>query len=137
MLKELQVAHCPSCGKVYQKNLRNLCRECSSRLDNQLSAIDRYLAGNRFADTASLSARTGVPVKTIHSFIRSRKLCIQHYPNLTTACESCSGPTREGKLCTSCTKRLTMDIHSMLEQEQALRQRSRDTSSFQIRHSSY
>ncbi|PZD94381.1 hypothetical protein DNH61_18440 [Paenibacillus sambharensis] len=133
MLKELQVAHCPSCGNVYQKNLRNLCSECSSRLDNQLSAIDRYLAGNRFADTASLSKCTGVPVKTIHSFIRSRKLCIQNYPNLTTACESCSSPVREAKLCTSCSRRLTAEIYSMLEQEQALRQRTREVSSFQIR----
>jgi predicted amidophosphoribosyltransferase len=39
----LMVANCPGCGKVFQKNLRNLCQDCVSNLQNEFDACDRYM----------------------------------------------------------------------------------------------
>ena len=43
MSKELPVAHCPGCGKVFQKNLRNMCMHCAAEEDAQIVAIERAL----------------------------------------------------------------------------------------------
>ena len=52
---ELLVAHCPECGSVFQKNIRNLCTSCSSVVDDQMLAIEKYLLRNRMATTEELA----------------------------------------------------------------------------------
>ncbi|TDF99276.1 flagellar protein [Paenibacillus piri] len=113
----LMVANCPGCGKVFQKNLRNLCMDCVKKLEHEYEACYRYLLSNRKAATSDLSHATGVPESTIFSWIKDRRLSAIDYPNLTYPCNSCGGPIRQESLCQPCRNRLTRDIQEMRDKE--------------------
>ena len=130
MLADIRVAHCPSCGKVFQKNLRNMCMDCASVLDKQYDDVDRYLVRNRQSTTDEVSQATGVPVKQIHEWIRQNRISLYGFPNLTDSCDMCSGPTRQGHLCSSCSTKLKSDIIKMQQDERALRERQRAAHSY-------
>ncbi|SDX34776.1 hypothetical protein [Paenibacillus sp. CF384] len=110
MAIELNVAHCPNCGRVFQKNLRNLCAACTAEEDGQITSIEQVLRRNRQLTNEQLAEQTSVPVQQIRSYIRKGKLKLFDYPNLSDACDLCSEPTRHGKLCVKCVSKLKDDI---------------------------
>jgi len=130
MLADIRVAHCPSCGQVYQKNIRNMCMTCASVLDKQYDDVDRYLIRHRQASTAEASQATGVPAKQIHAWIRQNRISLFGFPNLTDACDMCGGPTRQGHLCSSCSTRLKSDIIKMQQDERSKLERQRAAHSY-------
>jgi hypothetical protein len=132
-LIELKVAHCPNCGHIYQKNLRNLCPSCSAAIDQQYSAIEKYMSLNRTAGMEELSASTAIPIKAIQSLIRQGKISVGLYKNLYDACDSCEGPTRSGNLCTSCRTRLKNDIQHMFDSEQSMKERASLAAGFKFK----
>ncbi|OXM88133.1 flagellar protein [Paenibacillus rigui] len=109
----LAVANCPCCGKVYQKNLRNLCMDCIRVLENEYDECYAYLRTHRRATTEQLSSATGVSVRQIFSWIKAKRLSINDYPNLTYPCDSCGDPIKHQKLCFACSTRLTRDIREL------------------------
>ncbi|NHN28793.1 flagellar protein [Paenibacillus agricola] len=113
----LMVANCPGCGKVFQKNLRNLCSYCVIALQSEFDACDRYLRSNRKSTTQQLSMATGVSEKQIMLWIKERRLSPSDYPNLTYPCNSCREPIRQQEMCMSCRTRLTNDIREMQAKE--------------------
>ncbi|MEK3721706.1 flagellar protein [Paenibacillus sp. FSL H8-0034] len=113
----LMVANCPGCGKVFQKNLRNLCQDCVSNLQNEFNACDRYLRSNRKATTEQLSEAVGVSVKQIIIWIKDKRLPVTDYPNLTYPCNSCREPIRQQEMCYPCRSRLTKDIREMQDKD--------------------
>ncbi|HUC93938.1 MAG TPA: hypothetical protein VMS09_18305 [Paenibacillus sp.] len=130
---ELRVEHCPSCGKLYQKNLRSVCGECAALIDGQFTAVDRYLARNRSVGNEQLAEATGVPVKTIQAFIRQKRISLSACPNLADACDSCGGPSRQGHLCLHCSTRLKTDIRDMLEKERKAKESARSAMSYKAK----
>lgn len=132
-MAELRVAYCTSCGKVFQVNLRNLCKECAEKHDQQFAAVDRYLVKNHRASTEEAAEHTGVPIKQIRTWIRQKKISLSAYPGLTDSCDLCGGPTRTGNLCMKCTTRLKSDIQKMHEEEESMRQRMRAAHSYKTK----
>ncbi len=130
MLADIRVAHCSTCGKVFQKNIRNMCGDCAAILDKQYDDLDRYLIKNRKSTTDEASHATGVPVKQIHAWIRQNKISLYGFPNLSDGCDMCGGPTRQGHLCTSCSTRLKSDIIKMHEDERSMQARQRGALSY-------
>ncbi|NBD24308.1 hypothetical protein [Paenibacillus glycinis] len=110
MSKELPVAHCPGCGKVFQKNLRNMCMQCSAEEDGQIIAIERALKNDRQLSNAETAELTAIPEARIRALIRRGRLRLYDYPNLADACDLCAAPIRQGKLCLTCLMRLKDDI---------------------------
>ncbi len=131
MLANLQVDHCPRCGKVFQKNMRNLCSACSQQYDRELTSCTDYLRRDRKADNQRLSEATGVSYKQIVSFIMERKLSLYDYPNLCYHCELCETPIRAERLCLNCRTRLSGDISRMKEADE--RKKLQQAHSFRIR----
>jgi len=127
---ELQVAHCPDCGNVFQKNVRNLCTSCMAILDEQMLSLDRYLLRNRFATTEELAAATSVAPQKIRSWIRKGRLKIFDYPNMTDQCDLCLAAIRRGHLCSSCSKRINEDITRTIERERVAKERLRAANSY-------
>ncbi|QJD83560.1 hypothetical protein [Cohnella herbarum] len=123
MSKELMVAHCPDCGNVFQKNVRNLCSSCAALLDEQIVTMERYLSRNRFATTEQLSLATNLPVQKIRGWIRKGKLRVFDYPNLADQCDLCSAPIRRGHICPTCSSRINDDIAKTLERERKMKER--------------
>ncbi|MEI7025643.1 flagellar protein [Paenibacillus sp. y28] len=114
---ELRVDHCSSCGKVYQRNVRQLCQDCIHQADSNLDKCLSFLRRDKKASSQSLSDHTGVPIKEITRFLREGKILIVDFPNLTYACASCGGPIRQHKLCSPCSEWLSRDIRNMFEAE--------------------
>ncbi|WP_248925353.1 flagellar protein [Paenibacillus hamazuiensis] len=113
----LMVANCPKCGKVFQKNLRNMCQDCMRAVDGDFQKCYSYLRMNRKATTEELNRDTGVSVQQITLFIKDNRLPLIDYPNLTYACASCGGPIRRNNICVPCATRLTAQINDMKEKE--------------------
>ncbi|MCZ8512869.1 flagellar protein [Paenibacillus filicis] len=126
----LKVANCPSCGKVFQKNLRNLCQACIDSYEHDFNACYSYLRDHRKAANAELSNATGVSESRILGFIKENKLLLSQYPNLHYTCGSCRKPIRQNQLCADCRCRITRDINLLKEQEAKKLERG---TGFQIR----
>lgn len=125
MSTTLKIAHCPLCGEVYQKNLRNMCQECSSAEDRMFSQLEFVLRRNRKLTTEEAAVAAGIPVAKIRSWIRTGKLTLGDYPNLADKCDLCKAPIRSGHLCSSCSRRIRTDIAKVFEQERLIKERHR------------
>ncbi|MFC5467194.1 hypothetical protein ACFPPD_00565 [Cohnella suwonensis] len=134
MPNELLVAHCPDCGNVFQKNIRNLCSDCAVRMDEQTQAIERYLVRNRMASNEELAAAASISTRKLRNWIRSGRLNVFHYPNLMDECDLCSSPIRKGHLCHSCAGRINDDIERTFERERVQKERLRAASSYIFRN---
>lgn len=130
---ELRVAHCPSCGNVFQKNARNLCSSCATVVDEHLLSIERYLMRNRLATTEQTADATSLPLKQIRTWIRKGKIRIFNYPNLSDECDLCATSIRSGNLCYSCMNKIKDDISMTFERERVMRERLRAANSYIVK----
>ncbi|MEW9699064.1 flagellar protein [Paenibacillus sp. SI8] len=134
---QLLVANCPRCGKVYQRNLRNQCTDCSRSLDSMLYNCLEYLRKNHRSTSEQVSAAIGVTTEQLVIWMKEGKLLLSDYPNLHYYCAACAKPIREHKLCVDCTSRLNNDIRKLSFKEQPvtyLREKQRGlVGGFQIR----
>jgi hypothetical protein len=116
--QQLLVTNCPRCGKVFQKNLRNQCTDCSSQLDSMLNNSLEFLRRNHRSTREEVSRATGVTIEQLDAWMKEGKLLLADYPNMHYACASCTKPIRKHKLCTDCTCRLNKDIRELKDKEQ-------------------
>jgi hypothetical protein len=97
----LNVANCPICGDVFQKNFRNMCMKCSSESDDKLNRCIKYLYRNSKSTTDEVSAALDIDTSTIIKFIK-KGLIPKAFPNLTYPCDSCASPIKSDRLCGKC-----------------------------------
>jgi hypothetical protein len=97
----LNVANCPTCGIVYQKNFRDMCTSCSSQLDDALNLCTKYLWRHPKSTTEELSLAVNVDVSQIIKFIKQGVIS-NSFSNLTYPCESCTSPIANNRLCMKC-----------------------------------
>jgi len=116
---DLAITQCEGCGKIIQKNVRNLCPACNAIEDEQLRLFERTMVRNRLFDNAQAAQATAIPEEKIRVWIRSGKFRIVEFPNLADQCDLCKAPTRQGHLCVDCTSRINADIATTLERERA------------------
>ncbi|UJF31200.1 flagellar protein [Paenibacillus hexagrammi] len=116
-IPQLKVANCPRCGKVYQKNLRNQCQDCSREMDMALSSSLQFLQKNYKATSEQVSIETGVQLQQVHTWMKEGKLLLSDYPNLSYPCELCTQPIRKHKMCVDCLTLLNKEIRALQEQE--------------------
>ncbi|MEC0230969.1 flagellar protein [Paenibacillus alba] len=137
-IPQLTVANCPRCGKVFQKNLRNQCSDCSHSMDAILTNSLDFLRRNHRSTNSQVCIATGATPEQLHAWIREGKLHLTDYPNLSYPCASCSKPIRQQKMCPDCAYRITQDIRELKDKDksfQVLRREKQTISSggFQIR----
>ncbi|EFM09024.1 Flagellar operon protein YvyF [Paenibacillus curdlanolyticus YK9] len=109
----MNLDNCPRCGKLYAKNLRDLCPACIKDLDQQYELCATYLRENRGATIYEVSESTEVSIAQITRFIREGRISLMDMPNMGYPCEMCTNTIREGNLCESCRSRLTKDINKL------------------------
>ncbi|MCD9024401.1 hypothetical protein [Cohnella silvisoli] len=130
MSNELKVAHCNSCGKIFQMNMRGLCANCSAEEDTYIKALEKLLMRNRQLNVKELAETADIPREKILSFIRRGKIKLFDYPNLADECDVCAGPIRRGTMCSKCSTRIQDEIAHELEQERLMKERIRASSYF-------
>jgi hypothetical protein len=97
----LNVANCPNCGVVYQKNFRNMCIDCSSNSDDQLNRCAKYLWKNPKSTTEEVSLALNIETSIIIKFIKEGAIS-KVFSNLTYPCDSCASPINGNRLCGKC-----------------------------------
>jgi predicted amidophosphoribosyltransferase len=112
-----EVANCPRCRRIFQKNNRNICSDCIREMDSALTRCLDFLRRNYRADEDQLSAETGVPVDYIRAWIKEGRLHISDYPNLNYPCSSCGNPIRQNKMCMDCLMRFNQDLNKLKDRE--------------------
>ncbi|MFC5448010.1 flagellar protein [Paenibacillus aestuarii] len=117
-LLQLNVDNCPRCGKVFQKNVRNQCNDCSREMDHKLNRVLDFMRKNYRSTNEQVAEATGVGAEQLMSWMRESKLLVADYPNLHYLCSSCKAPIRIHKLCTDCSIRIQQDIVQLKEKEQ-------------------
>jgi len=105
--------NCPRCGRLYTKNVREMCPACIKELDQKYELCADYLRQNRGATIYELSEATEVSIAQITRFIREGRISLMDAPNMGYPCETCSNLIREGNLCESCRSRLIKDINKL------------------------
>ncbi|CAM4275673.1 TIGR03826 family flagellar region protein [Paenibacillus tarimensis] len=115
----MNLGNCPRCGKLYAKNLRDMCPVCIKEVDKQYELCAEYLRKNKGCTIHELSEATEVPMKQITRFIREGRISILNHPNMALACESCGTPIREGNLCMECRHRISRDFREVQKADQS------------------
>lgn len=112
----MNLDNCPRCGRLYVKNLMELCQSCHKELENQYEICANYLRENRGANIQELSDATEIPIKEITRFIREGRISIANAPNMMVPCEVCGTLIREGHMCDSCRSRLRKDFNNAFKE---------------------
>lgn len=119
-VQQLMVANCPRCGKVFQKNLRNQCSDCSRTIDSMLTGSLEFLRKNHRSTNAQVIEAIGVSNEQMVAWMKEGKLLLSDYPNLNYPCGACAKPIRQHKLCPDCAYRINRDIREMKDKEQSV-----------------
>jgi predicted amidophosphoribosyltransferase len=112
-IPQLMVGNCPRCGKVYQKNDRNQCTDCSREMDSALSRCLDFLRRNHKSTNEQVSEAIQVSHEQILAWIKENRLYISDYPNLNYPCATCGSRIRKNKLCMECSVKLSKEIQSL------------------------
>ncbi|MNI34167.1 hypothetical protein D3C73_881500 [compost metagenome] len=108
----MNVDNCPRCGRLYVKNIMDLCQPCIKELEHQYEICVEYLRKNKGTNIQELSDATEISIKEITRFIREGRISIANAPNMMLPCEVCGTLIRDGHMCDNCRTRLTKDLSS-------------------------
>ncbi|MFE4712081.1 MULTISPECIES: TIGR03826 family flagellar region protein [unclassified Paenibacillus] len=115
----MNLDNCPRCGRLYVKNLMELCQPCIKELEHEYEICVNYLRENRGTNIQELSDATGISIKEITRFIREGRISIANAPNMMYPCEVCGTLIREGHMCDSCRNRLRKDLSNAAKESAA------------------
>lgn len=109
---EVDLTYCPRCGKLFNKNLRDVCNNCYQDLEKDYERCVEHLRLHKGLDIQQLSEDMEVSIKQITKWIREGRISLLNAPNLSYPCESCGTLIRNGHICDSCKARLQRDVRN-------------------------
>ncbi|MFD2615550.1 flagellar protein [Paenibacillus gansuensis] len=108
----LNVANCPKCGKIYTRNIREVCNNCYKEVELMYEKCLKYLREYRKCTLQELSDATEVSTGQIIKFIREGRISVVLAPNLAFPCEMCGDNIQVGTICENCRKKLAKELNS-------------------------
>ncbi|ULO07945.1 flagellar protein [Paenibacillus sp. 19GGS1-52] len=109
----MNLDNCPRCGRLYVKNIMDLCQPCIKELEYEYETCVNYLREFRGTTIQELSDATEISIKEITRFIREGRISIANAPNMMYPCEVCGTLIRDGHMCDNCRNRLRKDLTSL------------------------
>lgn len=109
----MNLDNCPRCGRLYVKNIMDLCQPCIKELEHEYEICVNYLREFRGTTIQELSDATEISIKEITRFIREGRISIANAPNMMYPCEVCGTLIRDGHMCDNCRNRLRKDLTSL------------------------
>jgi len=106
----MNLDNCPRCGRLYLKNVMDMCQACVKELEHQYETCVKYLRENKGSTIQELSDATEISIKEITRFIREGRISIANAPNMMYPCEICGTLIRDGHMCENCRGRLRKDF---------------------------
>jgi flagellar operon protein (TIGR03826 family) len=107
----VSLGNCPNCGHVFLQVTGGtpLCPECTKIEDENYKKVFKFFSEKPSATAQEIATETGVEIKEILKFVRENRLRLVK-ADVSFKCEKCGAPTRNGKICDNCRKKLTDDI---------------------------
>ncbi|GIO23868.1 TIGR03826 family flagellar region protein [Oceanobacillus sp. J11TS1] len=107
-----ELANCERCNRVFVKQLRDICRDCYKKEEEDFRTVYHFLRkrNNRTATMAQIVEETCVEESLIQKFVRERRLQPADFPNLSYPCERCQQPINQGTICEHCQQQLKEDL---------------------------
>ncbi|AIQ65890.1 flagellar protein [Paenibacillus stellifer] len=115
----MNLDNCPRCGRLYVKNVMELCQPCIKELEQQYEACVKYIREHKNTDIQELSDATEVSIKEITRFIKEGRISIANAPNMMYPCEVCGRLIRESHMCDDCRTRLRKGFTEAPKKEEA------------------
>ncbi|MDY0405084.1 hypothetical protein P5G51_006450 [Virgibacillus sp. 179-BFC.A HS] len=108
-----ELANCSRCGKVFAKQIRDICQDCFKQEEEDFRKVYSFLKTrtNREATIKEIVVNTGVDEDIIMKFIKENRLRRSQFPNLAYPCERCGKNIVTGRICSSCQYELEADLH--------------------------
>lgn len=112
----MKLANCSRCGRVFNfvPGTRDICPSCVRQEDDDYLKIFHFLTQNPTATAPEIAEATGVDIKEILRFVRENRLRLVR-TGIPLECEACGTPIEQGKLCESCVKKLTTEMHGEVD----------------------
>ncbi|MFS1514802.1 flagellar protein [Chengkuizengella sp. SCS-71B] len=120
-----QLNNCINCGRLFVKNVSNICPRCVEDINQQYERCTEYIKENRACTIYELSEETDVSVRQITQFIHEGRILIGELVNLGYPCNSCGQLIKVGKICDNCSLRIAREVRDVTsrnaeeEQEEA------------------
>ncbi|MHA0856230.1 flagellar protein [Paenibacillus sp. CMAA1364] len=126
----MNLINCPKCGKLFTMTFRDICSDCTKKIEAEYQLCSDHLRVNRGISMTELSEVTGVTVRQITKFIREGRISVIDAPNLSYPCEVCATAfIQEGNMCASCRQRLTKEMNQSARDQQVNRTNENSRSS--------
>lgn len=120
----VNLSNCSRCGKVFARNLRDICQDCYREEEEAYKTVYKFLSKrkNREATLDEIVDATDVDEELIIKFIKENRLRSSQFPKLAYPCERCGIDIVEGRLCHNCSQ----DIIQQVERHDELEKRSKE-----------
>ena len=123
-----ELANCSQCGKVFVKNIKDICRDCYKEEEVAFKKVYEFLKQqkNREATLYEVVDATGVEEILITKFIKENRLRTSMFPKLGYPCERCGTMIVSGKLCVKCSDEIKNDLNQF-EAIEKVAERNKET----------
>ena len=114
-----ELSNCKSCGKLFVQATSPICPSCRQEIEKKFETVWKYIRKkeNREATVYQIHEATGIEEKLIFQWIQEGRLQVKDFKNLYIPCELCGTPIQSGKVCASCSTKLSKDIKTLQETE--------------------
>ena len=105
----MNIIQCAFCKKPFQTLGRKACPECLEKIDKEFFVVRDYIYEHKQTDMDKVSEATGVSKQIIMHLLKEGRLQLDDVgtgAGLLT-CERCKRPINSGKLCKSCTDKVS------------------------------
>ena len=102
-----ELKNCAECGGLFSSSGSSFCQSCTVKLRRDLTKIEVFLKHNPNSDLKDIATGTGVSEKTVQRFINEGTLMPNKSSIKYSKCIVCGAKIYEGKLCTSCRKKVS------------------------------
>ncbi|MGM9923430.1 MAG: TIGR03826 family flagellar region protein [Bacillus sp. (in: firmicutes)] len=115
-----EIANCPNCSEIFfQSKYRDVCEKCYKQENEIFDVVYQYIRKkeNRTAKLEQVLEDTGAPEELLIKFIKTGRLRLSRFPNLSYKCDQCGASIREGKLCSRCREAIMKELKAFEEEE--------------------
>lgn len=112
----MNVSNCPRCGRIFFKNVKNLCPDCIREDEQMYEKVYRYLRENPKSTVMKVAAETGVPEDRVLAFLREGRIQATEWMKVEYPCERCGAVITSGRYCESCSREVQDSLRSLANQ---------------------
>ncbi|PKM88328.1 MAG: MerR family transcriptional regulator [Firmicutes bacterium HGW-Firmicutes-12] len=114
----MELRNCPECGSVFTYIRTNLCAACLEKDEVDFKKVRTFIVRNRNVGIPKVSEETGISEERIMRYIREGRISVaSSNEKIILNCEVCGKSITSGRLCETCTERLSSGLRKQVLEE--------------------